>query len=70
MMPSPGTVLITRGGKPAGFCLPWDRADIPDDVSRGIYAELSGKAREHLREQGVTEDDVLADFKAARSTRR
>ncbi len=70
MMRSHEVLLVTRDGKPAGFFLPWDRPDVPDDVRKGIYAELSGRARQHLHEKGVREEDVLADFKAARRSRR
>ncbi|HUZ89830.1 MAG TPA: hypothetical protein VMU49_08390 [Candidatus Acidoferrales bacterium] len=70
MMRSHDVLLVTRDGKPAGFFLPWDRSDIPDDVSRGIYAELSARARDAMDEKGVREEDILADFKAARHSRR
>jgi hypothetical protein len=70
MMRSNEVVLVTRDGKPAGFFLPWDRPDLPDDIRKGIYAELSDRARRELEEKGVHEKEVLADFKAARRTRR
>jgi hypothetical protein len=70
MMRSHEVLLVTRDGKPAGFFLPWDRPDVPDDVRKGIYAELSGRARRELDEKGVREEDVLTDFKAARRSRR
>ena len=70
MMRSREILLITRDGKPAGFFLPWDREDLPDDVRRGLYAELAGHARQHLADRGVTEEQVLDDFAAARRSRR
>jgi hypothetical protein len=70
MMRSNEVLLVTRDGKPAGFFLPWDRPDLPDDLRKGIYAELSGRVRSHLDEEGVREEDVLADFKTARRSRR
>jgi hypothetical protein len=70
MMRSHEVLLVTRDGKPAGFFLPWDRPDVPDDVRKGIYAELSGRALHELDQKGVREEDVLADFKAARRSRR
>jgi hypothetical protein len=70
MMRSHEVLLVTRDGKPAGFFLPWDRPDVPDDVRTGIFAELSGRARLELEKKGVREEDVLADFKAARRSRR
>ena len=70
MMRSRDILLVTRDGKPAGFFLPWDRPDLPDDIRKGIYAELSQRARRHLDKKGVTEEEVLADFSAARRSRR
>jgi len=70
MMRSHEVLLVTRDGKPAGFFLPWDRPDLPDDVRKGIYAELSDRARRELDKKGVKEEQVLADFKAARRSRR
>ena len=70
MMRSRDVLLVTRDGKPAGFFLPWDREDIPDDVRRGIFAELSARAGRELQARGVREDQVLKDFKAARRPRR
>jgi hypothetical protein len=63
-------VLITRDGMPAGFFVPWDQSDLPDDVKRGLYAELARQARRHMRAKRVTERQILADFKASRRIRR
>ena len=70
MMRSEGVVMITRDGKPAGFFLPWDRPDVPDDLSRGIYEELSARASAERKKKKVTEEQILADFKTARRARR
>ncbi|HVC78843.1 MAG TPA: hypothetical protein VND96_20215 [Candidatus Micrarchaeaceae archaeon] len=70
MMRSRDILLVTRDGKPAGFFLPWDRPDLPDDIRKGIYAELSQRAGRHLDKKGVTEEEILADFSAARRSRR
>ena len=70
MLRSRDLVLITRDGLPAGFFVPWDQPELPDDVKRGIYAELSQKARKEMKTKRVTEQQVLADFRAARRARR
>ena len=70
MMRSHEILLVTRDGKPAGFFLPWDRPDLPDDIRKGIYAELADQARRHLEEKGVTEEEVLADYADSRRSRR
>jgi len=70
MLRSRDLVLITRDGLPAGFFVPWDQPELPDDVKRGIYLALSEKARKEMKAKRVTELQVLADFRAARRARR
>lgn len=70
MLRSRDLVLITRDGLPAGFFVPWDQPELPDDVKRGIYLGLSEKARKEMKAKRVTERQVLADFRAARRARR
>ena len=70
MLRSRDLVLITRDGLPAGFFVPWDQPELPDDVKRGIYVGLSRRVRREMKAKRVTEQQVLADFKAARGTRR
>jgi len=70
MFRSRDLVLITRDGLPAGFFVPWEQPELPDDVKRGIYVALSQRARRQLKAKRVTERQVLADFRAARRARR
>lgn len=70
MLRSDDIILVTRDGRPAGFFLPWHRHEIPDEIRKGLYAELSARAREHLAEHGVGEEEILSDFRAARRSRR
>ncbi len=70
MLRSRDLVLITRDGLPAGFFVPWDQPELPDDVKRAIYLALSEKARREMKAKRVTELQVLADFRAARRARR
>jgi len=70
LLRSKDPVLITRDGLPAGFFIPWDQPDLPDDAKRGLYLELTRRAQAELRKRRVTETQLLADFKAARRARR
>jgi len=70
MLRSRELVLITRDGLPAGFFVPWDQPELPDDVKRGIYVGLSRRARREMKAKRITEKQILADFKAARRARR
>ena len=70
MMRSKAVILVTRDGKPAGFFVPWDRPDIPDEIRKGLYQELSERVSQSREELGVTEEEIVADFQAARRARR
>lgn len=63
-------VLITRDGLPAGFFIPWDQDELPDDTKRGLYVELARRARAELKRRRLTERQLLAEFKTARRARR
>jgi hypothetical protein len=70
MLRADGLVLITRDGRPAGFFLPWDQPELPDDIRKGIYKHLAGMAKEELEAKGVTEEEVMSDFQTSRRARR
>jgi hypothetical protein len=70
MIRSHDLLLITRDGLPAGFFVPWDQPQLPEDILKGIYGHLAEMARADREASGVTEDEVLEDFQAARRARR
>lgn len=70
MMRGSDIVLVTRDGKPAGFFLPWQGSEIPDDVRRGIYREVSEQVIEDRQRAGVTERQILSGFRASKHPRR
>ena len=70
MLRSEDVVLITRGGKPAGFFVPWDRPDIPVELRRELFVELTDRIGDQLDAAGVTEEEILADFAEWRAARR
>jgi hypothetical protein len=69
MFRSEDVVLVTRDGRPAGFYVPWDAAELPVEVKRDLFARLAQEVAADLGEVGMTEDEVLRDF-AARRRRR
>ncbi len=62
-------ILITRDGKPAGFFLPWDAPELPDDVRREVFLRLAEQIAAQREARGATEEEVLSDFAAARRRR-
>jgi antitoxin (DNA-binding transcriptional repressor) of toxin-antitoxin stability system len=64
-------VLVTRHGRLSGVFLPLDDPDhIPTDLRRELAAVLGRHLHVLLEAQGVSEDDVLEDFKASRRERK
>ncbi len=69
MFRSDDVILVTRDGAPAGFFLPWDTPELPVGVRRGVFLRLSEQVGAALKDQDVSEDEVLDDFTASRRRR-
>ncbi len=69
MFRSEDVILVTRDGAPAGFFLPWDSPDLPVEVRREVFLRLSEQIGAQLDANGVTEQEVVEDFAAARRRR-
>ena len=69
MFRSDDVILVTRDGRPAGFFLPWDTPDLPEDVRREVFLRLTDQIARQREARGVTEEEVLSDFAAARRRR-
>lgn len=69
MFRSDDVILVTRDGRPAGFFLPWDEPELPDDVRREVFLRLTAQIATSREARGVTEEEVLSDFTASRRRR-
>jgi len=69
MFRSEDALLVTREGRPAGFFLPWDAPELPADVPREVFLRLTEQIAAQREARGVTEEEVLGDFAAARRRR-
>ena len=69
MFRSDDVILVTRGGRPAGFFLPWNVPELPADVRREVFFGLTEQIAAEREAQGVSEEDVLEDFAAERGRR-
>ena len=69
MLRSDDVILVTRDGAAAGFFLPWETPDLPDEVRRELFQRLSEQIGAKLEADGVTEQEVLNDFAADRRRR-
>lgn len=67
---SEDVVLVTRDGKPAGFFIPWDHTDVPVDLRRELFVQLGQSIRAEREAARISEEEILADFAAWRSSHR
>jgi hypothetical protein len=70
MFHSTDVILVTRDGIPAGFFVPWTTPELPPDLQRELFGQITGRLRRERELSGVTEEEVLADFAASRGDRR
>lgn len=64
-------VLVTRHGKVSGLFLPLEDPDrIPTDLRLELVEVLGKHLDRLLAAQGITEDEIQADFDAHRARRR
>ncbi len=69
MLRSEQLIFITRDGLPAGFFVPWDSPDLPNEVQKAVFQRLTGEIRQEREAQGTTEDVIQDDFVAWRRRR-
>jgi hypothetical protein len=69
MFRSDDIILVTREGRPAGFFLPWQAPDLPDDVRREVFLRLTEQIAAQRETKAVSEEEVLRDFAAERGRR-
>jgi hypothetical protein len=69
MFRSDDVILVTREGRPAGFFLPWDAAELPEQVRHEVFLRLTDQIAEQRAARGITEEEVLSDFAAERRRR-
>jgi len=69
MFRSDDVILVTREGRPAGFFLPWEGPELPEDVRREVFLRLTEQIAAQREARSVTEEEVLSDFAASRRRR-
>ncbi len=40
---SEDVILVTRDGKPTGFYIPWDKPDLPVELKRELFTQLTDR---------------------------
>jgi PHD/YefM family antitoxin component YafN of YafNO toxin-antitoxin module len=71
LLRSADPVLITRRGKAAGLYLPLDEvASLPLELRRELHLAIAESIRRSLQKAGVTEEEILEDFKRFQRRRK
>lgn len=63
-------VLVTRRGKIVGFFVPAAGPTLPLEIKKELFYALTGEIRTFMKARRLTEEGILADFEAARKSRR
>jgi hypothetical protein len=63
-------VLITRRGRMAGIFFPSPQGMLPVDLKRVLFDQLSAEIGRRIGKTGTSEEEVLSEFDAWRTSRR
>jgi len=63
-------ILVTRRGRLAGIFFPSPEATLPIELKRELFAVLSAEVARQISKRGLTEEEILADFRSWRTKRR
>jgi hypothetical protein len=67
---SKAPILVTRRGRLAGIFFPHPEATMATELKRELFAVLSAEVGRQMRQRGLSEEGVLADFESWRKKRR
>jgi len=64
-------ILVTRYGKPAGVFLPLENVDLlSTELRREIAGKIGDAIASYLDNRGVSEEEILSDFKEFKKRRQ
>jgi hypothetical protein len=63
-------VLVTRRGRLAGIFFPRPETTLPIELKKELFAILSAEIARQIRERGLSEEEIQADFESWRKKRR
>lgn len=70
LLRSKDPILVTRRGRVAGIFFPWPEGTLPIDLKREVFSVLSEQVRREVSGRGLSEDEIAADFKTWRKSKR
>lgn len=63
-------IIVTRRGKIVGFFLPALGETLPLEIKKDLFSTLTDEIRAAMKDRGLSEDAILADFEKTRKPRR
>jgi len=63
-------ILVTRRGRLAGVFFPCPESSLPIELKREIFSVFSDEMRRQVKKRGLSEDEIVEDFKSWRKNRR
>ena len=70
LLRSKDPILVTRRGRLAGIFFPRPEGTLPLELKREMFAVLSSEISRQIKKRGVTEDEILADFRLWKKHKR
>ena len=63
-------ILVTRRGRLAGVFFAWPEGTLPIELKRELFSVLSDQVRKQVKQRGLSEKEVVADFETWRKKKR
>ena len=63
-------ILVTRRGRLAGVFFPCPESTLPIEMKREMFSVFSDEMRRQVKKRGLSEDEIVEDFKSWRKNRR
>jgi hypothetical protein len=70
LLRSKDPILVTRRGRLAGVFFPQPQATLPIELKRELFTVLTDEVRRQIKKRGLSEEEVMTDFKSWRKSRR
>jgi hypothetical protein len=70
MLRAKAPILVTRRGRLSGIFFPRPETTLPVELKRELFVLLSADVAQQISQRGLSEEEILADFKSWRKKRR
>ncbi len=70
LLRSKDPILVTRRGRLAGVFFPCPESTLPIEMKREMFSVFSDEMRRQVKKRGLSEDEIVEDFKSWRKNRR